>query len=291
MFFRFALCALFFLSSHLFAVELSTLSDAIKQEGIAGLHSRVNVQISQGSSDDEDVMIFCHGMYGTGADVHHLKQHDIIPHHLISFNFPDHGTAINEKKAEQLHFGSLDELLPLLILMKECVINGGVQSLSLYGFSAGGGACVNALAVLANGRYEKRLSAVGINTKRKKEILAAMEKGYLILDCPLKSVEEIIADRGSSHGIEVLKENYSKNKLRPIDSVTALKPLSLNIIIHFQVPDKTLTNRDDTLYLKRVQRANHKGKTTVILGNEGEHSLFLPSLQTELTSLLANNKE
>ena len=86
----------------------------------------------------------------------------------------------------------------------------------------------------------------------------------MILDTPLKSIEEIIDFRGSTEELERLAKNYRDNHLRPIDSIESLRGLSLDILLHFQEKDKILSNRDDFLYIEKLQAI--QPNTNVIRG-------------------------
>ena len=236
----------------------------------------LGIKIIPSKSKKAGVMICCHG-YGHCneiADVVHSFK--TVHDHIIGFNFPDYGITpeIDHTKSS---FGTIDELLPLLYILKRCVIDLHISTINLYGFSAGGGALVNALVVLNQTNYDKQLETIGISVDAKKDILHALERGLIILDCPLKSVEEVIALRGPSPEFNALAPHYVKNNMRPLDAVQALKGLKLNILLHFQNPDEILGNRDDALFIERLRTAN-RGKTTVVIGHEGGHNSYHASL-------------
>lgn len=216
-------------------------------------------------------MICFHG-YGANYQIaEHLKQLGLIEATLVGFNFPDHDILGKEINPHQLTFGTIQELLPALTVLKKYVIDEGLEVIDLYGFSAGGGALINVLAVLNTRTYDVELQTVGIAFQEKQRLLEAIQKGLIILDTPLKSVEEIIDLRGSSPELEILAKNYRDNHLRPIDSLKALEGLTLDLILHFQERDEILFNRDDALYIERLKTANDTGTTTVVIGNDGGH--------------------
>ena len=76
----------------------------------------------------------------------------------------------------------------------------------------------------------------------------------MILDTPLKSIEEIIDFRGPTKELEILAKNYQENAFRPIDSLERLKQLRLNILLHFQENDEVLSNRDDEIYMPSIEK-------------------------------------
>lgn len=143
--------------------------------------------------------------------------------------------------------------------------------------SAGGGAVINALAVLNKNIYDQHLQKLGINSDDKKKILAAIQKGWIILDCPLKSYEEFMEFQGKSPDLEILAERYRKNNMRPIDAINGLAELRLKIILHFQLPDDVIGNRDDELYIERLCAIN-KGITEVVINFDGGHNACHESL-------------
>jgi hypothetical protein len=171
-----------------------------------------------------------------------------------------------------LSFGTIDELLPALYMIKHTVIDEKKSSVDLYGFSAGGGALINTLAVLNSSKYDAQLKKVGIGSLEKKKMLFAIQNGLIILDAPLKSIEEIIDGRGSTEELERIAKQYRNNDLRPIDSLQLLKGLSLRVLLYFQKNDEILFNRDDQLYIKRLRAGQPNGRIHVVMGEEGGHN-------------------
>jgi hypothetical protein len=191
---------------------------------------------------------------------------------LVSFNFPEYDIKQGRKyDPKTASFGTINELLPALYVMKKVVLDQGLESIDLYGFSAGGGALVNAIAVLNTTAHDTKLKKIGIGTEEKKKLLSAIQRGIIILDAPLKSIEEIMDFRGASEEFEILAKKYRENGFRPIDALKALNGLSLNILLYFDKNDELLSNRDDLMYIQRLQDSQLEGQVTVIIGNEGGH--------------------
>lgn len=228
--------------------------------------------------DSSKIMICAHGMGGNYTIANSIN----IDKTLVSFNFPDHDYHTRLIKARKTSFGTIDELLPFLYVIKECVIIDGNNEIDLYGFSAGGGAVVNVLAVLNTSRYDDRLKEIGIEQEEKETILQAIQKGQIILDTPLKSLEEIIAYRGPLKELTLIAKRYKKNDMIPIESLKYLQGLSLNVIVHFQNPDEVLSNRDDQLFFDTLKHYNSLGTTRLITGHDHGHSLPHPSLWNNL---------
>lgn len=261
---KYYICLFVGLHLSLYGVYFSHLTDTLQT------HSCFNYDLElrtlQGKTDDESVMICFHGSESNSGFIDVVCTYKEIKDHLVAFNFPG-------KTAR----GTVEELLPALYVIKRCVINGGMDRINLYGFSAGGGAVINVIAALNTNRFDEDLKRIGIREDDKKEILKAIEKGHIILDCPLKSIEEIIAFRGHGQQLDDYARRYQKNLLEPIDSLKDFNGLSLNILVHFQIRDEALSNRDDDLFIQRLRTYN-KGNTYPIIGNDGGHISYHASL-------------
>lgn len=239
----------------------------------------LGIKVMPGKQTNSGVTICCHG-YGdhsrVGEVVHSFK---VIPDHLVSFNFPDYDCIRRKLTVDQTVFGTPDEIMPILFLLKRLVIDGGVDHVSLYGFSAGGGAIVNVLATLNQTMRDEQLKKIGIDAEGKKKIIAALQKGIVILDCPLKSMDEIGDFRPGSQ-MDVLSKRYRDNNMRPIDSIKLLKGLNLAILVHFQNPDEMISNKDDAEFIERLKNAN-AGSTHSVIASEGGHNTYHRSLWNE----------
>ncbi len=212
-------------------------------------------------------------MHGSGANYEiakTIKSLGITNSTLISFNFPDHD-LLNNPGNSWPTFGTIEELLPALYVIKTCVIDHKIELLDLYGFSAGGAALTNAIGVLNRSEYDQQLKKIGIGPDEKAKMLEVIQKGIVLLDCPMKSVEEIIDLRGPSSELLVAADNYHKNNFRPITALRYLTGLSLKIILYFATPDEIIFNRDDVLYKERLKDANVFGTTLTLSSDSGGH--------------------
>ncbi len=215
--------------------------------------------------------------HGYGADYQIgkiIKSSGLIGATIISFNFPDYGRIQNVTDPNMATFGSIQELLPAFYVLKTCFLDKGLDAVDLYGFSAGGGAIINLIAVLNTPMYDAELEKIGMTDADKKKLLNAIQNGIVILDVPLKSIEELIAFRGSTPELEIIGKNYRNNHLRPIDSLDLLKGLSLNVILYFESPDEVLSNREDSNYIAKLRAANSLGNTSVLINSAGGHMGF-----------------
>lgn len=259
------------LATSLRGVEYHSLSGYLQLNPFA---YDLGLVLHQGKSDDEDILLCCHGYSGDEKLASILNTYEVISDHLVGFRFPDAGHFALIRPAHLLAYGTIHELLPLLHMMKRIAVDASADRINLYGFSAGGGAIINALTVLVEQRYISELEQIGIGPKESQKILSAVQKGMIILDCPLKSLDEISAFRGPFSPLDILRERYASNNLRPIDSISGLSSLKLNVLLYFEDPDEILSNRDDALFIKRLRTANARGETHVVIGHEGGHMAY-----------------
>lgn len=217
----------------------------------------------------DQIMITCHGS-GANKEIGRIVAEQVkMP--VITFNFPDANMDDQFNLAES-SFGTINEYLPLIYLLHE-LVKSGIKKISLYGFSAGGGAIINSLSILNSTEYRTELLRLGISGEHTPEIFAAIARGTIILDSPLKSVTEILSIRPHEEFIQVLSKRFKKNGFEPIDRLDMLKGLATHILLYFEKPDEILSNRDDELYYHKLKAINN-GTTELITGHDGGHNGF-----------------
>jgi hypothetical protein len=259
----------------------STLHKGMQPKAIA---YPLKIRVLPGREADEPVMICFHGSGSNNKIADIIHSYDVVDHHLVSFNFPDHDIR-DDRDPQHTTCGSIAELLPAFYVLKKTVVDGRMDQVYLYGFSAGGGAIVNVIALLNSNRYEEELKGIGIGLAEKQQIKQAIKNGLVILDCPLKSMDEILVANGYDPDMSVLARRYRDNQLKPIDTVQKWAGMPVNVIVHFQVPDEALTNRDDQLFISRLQEANKKGNTWVVIGKDGGHNAYHESLWSAFSTI------
>jgi hypothetical protein len=235
-----------------------------------------DLHLSTLAGTKDEVLICCHGYGGNYRIAHILKEAGVQGSHLVSFNFPDHDLRAGDGATTV--FGTIEELLPSLYVVKKHVIDQKRDRIHLYGFSAGGGVVINMITVLSSSAYDSSLQTLGIGSVEKEKMLLAIEKGSVVLDAPLKSIEEISAFKGASPALEIVGQRYQDNGFVPIDNLHHLEGLSLNVWVYFEHGDEILSNRDDVLFIERLQKYNAKGKTVPIFGSHGGHNRFHSAL-------------
>ena len=264
------------MGSHMHGITIEKLTTLLRA-GSSPFSYDLGIKVFPSKHKEASVMICCHG-YGANNQIGDcVHSSGIVQEHIVSFNFPDYDLHRRPYDPKKSSFGTIHELMPLLYLIKKCVIDGQQEKISLYGFSAGGAAVINLLGILHHTSYDQQLKELGIGSEEKRKIIAAIEKGIIILDCPMKSLEEIMSVRGKSAEFEILAQQYVRNNMRPIDVLQTLAGLKLTILLYFENPDEILANRDDKLFIERLRAAN-KGKTEVITGSYGGHNSYHASL-------------
>jgi hypothetical protein len=230
----------------------------------------------QGESKDLAVICF----HGFGGDYRVLDSVEPFMQGkatLISFNFPDYGKRSGFLDPLQTSFGTIEEILPALYVLKKTAIDDGFKKICLYGFSAGAAAAINCISALNNSAQDAALRSIGINKAEKKKILSALQAGDVILDTPLKSIDELVALYGNTQELEIIGKRFRENQMDPIHSLKFWKGLSLNVLVHFQVPDEVVSNRDDELFVKTL-KSHCLGNIDVLVGSDCGHKLPHASL-------------
>lgn len=259
-----------------FGVELDALKSAFSEKQTP-FDYPIQINIVPGNTLNEPIIISAHGFGGNNSIVDVIKSYQ-VPYHLIGFNFPDHDIMTRNISPNKITFGTIKELMPLIYILKKLVVDAKAEEISLYGFSAGGAAVINTIAVLNSNQFDNELLKIGVDEALKIKILTAIQKGTILLDAPLKSMEEINAGRKYNATSQAMATNYFNNKLRPIDSLESWQGLNLNVILFFQNPDSSVSNRDDQIFIDRLLKYNAKGKNITLVKDEGGHLGYHRSL-------------
>lgn len=248
-------------------------------------HYDLKVKLLKGRSDDQNVLLLLYGMGSDNRIADILQTYGEIPDHMISFNFPDAGLIDGRYDPRRTSFGTIQEILPVLYLLKKLVVEGGLPSINLFGFSAGGGALVNTISVLNSERYD--LQMIGLTASDKRAILSALQQGVILLDAPLKSIRELNETRSRDVLLEQLGARYRQNGFEPIDSLKNWQGLSLRVLVYFEVPDEALSNRDDALFIERLKTYN-AGMVQALKGSNGGHATYHKELWKAYLGLQAS---
>lgn len=248
-------------------LEKSLLQANIKGMQLFGYNPDLELLATRSPQDDL-VTITAHG-YGANKDIgNHVADYAQLTGYVLTLNLPDHDYRPGDDR--HLRHGTLDEILPFLYAVK-LALSAGFNRINVYGFSAGGGVVINSVHALATSSFDNQLEKIGITLADKQALLAALQKGVILLDAPLKSVEEVIKGRGASKELEDFARNYAQNNLRPIDTVRSFKGLGLTVIVYFEQPDEILFNTEDAEFVHRLTQANGDQNTYAVQASHGGH--------------------
>ena len=224
--------------------------------------------------------IYLHGWGDTKHSAKLLKAFcDVLPGDIITFHFRDH--AVFLAKLRYSNLGQLPDVLSTIYTIKWTKDNLHVKEVDLFGYSRGGATLLNTLAVLndTSGTYDADLEKIGVTSHERKELLAMIQRGCHVLDCPLTdmnvSIDEFMKKKTGKKSPFWIKAfevftRYKRDGLQGLSSAKALAGLKLNILMHFQHKDSIVSNQNETELYTRLY--NHNPRTTfMVLGNNGGH--------------------
>lgn len=201
-----------------------------------------------------------------------LRYYNVLPGDVITFNFPDAGWRLPFPFIYS-SFGQISDVLPALYTLAYSYDHFDIHAIDIFGYSRGGAVAINMIAVLndTEGTYDELLAYIGIDAAKRKKLLEIVQKGSLVLNCPL-------ADTNATMQMysPLIRKFFSKvtqykvDGLQALQSVQKLKGLSLNVLLHFQFHDRRVFNiKDGDLYIAFKQ--HNPATTYLVLGNDGGH--------------------
>ncbi len=286
----------------LIVVSLLMIESACMTKNIGQFNSRAHqvlgynpaLKLINPAKNMTEITVTCHG-YGANNEIgEYVAQHITTP--ILTFNFNhtlgsfdtstgDYQTIEAYLNKHAAVYGTLNEYL-IVIFMLRSALELGAKKINLYGYSAGGGAIINALAVLNDSKYASDLQSIGVTAATVESIKQALSSGLIILDVPLKSAREILTIRPNDLGIQVMEKRYRANGFEPIDNIDKLAGLKLNIVLYQEKPDQILGNRDDELFYQKLKQANPLGMTKLVIGTKdghfGQHEPLWKAVKSEL---------
>ncbi len=203
---------------------------------------------------------------------HLLKLYDVLPGDLITFNFPD-GIWRAPIPAWYSSLGQLSDVLPALYALNYATDTFDLKAIDLFGYSRGGAVAVNMLAVLhdKSGTYDAALAEIGITSAKRKQLIALVENGSVVLNCPL--IDGNVTLKKYSRTIQFLAHtftNYKHDGLQALQSAQLLSDLKLQVLLHFQYNDTRVTNQKEAELYNAFAQCK-LNTTYLLLGNDGGH--------------------
>lgn len=229
----------------------------------------LDVRYSIGTN--KTILLCSHGFGGNSSQI--IEQ--VRPNTsdtLIAFNYIDHDFSHATGDDTKTVMATPIEIMPLIYMLKKCVVDNNISPISLYGFSLGASNVIYAINELLNGGHEDLLKKYNVTASDRASIMQALRKGKILLDSPFKSIEENIALRGPNEILLMYKERAAKhNILSPLETLVKLKDLNLTIFLFFDTNEEEFSNRDDSKFAKNLLDANAKGTNIVISTDNGGH--------------------
>ncbi len=216
--------------------------------------------------------LFLHGFGDMKNSAKLFKEfYDTLPGNIITFQFPDWGPGIPWIRKSSL--GQFPDVATALLVLKWAKNKLGLSGVDLYGYSRGGATALNMIYVLSSDEYNDKLHTLGIDPQEKKELLSLIKNGSIVLDAPLRNLNESLSTnivRRFANKILPYVSQYDPQGMQGLSSAQALRNLKFNILFHFQHNDNILTNKSETK-LYNVFHQLSPSTTYLTLGDEGGH--------------------
>ena len=168
-------------------------------------------------------------------------------------------------------------MLPALYVIKWAKDSLGLDSVDLFGYSRGGATILNAIAILNDktGEYDDELTRIGIDQQERRAILKMIQRGCIVLNCPLTDANVSAAFRFKNFAPKALQAFakvgcYQPKGMQALASAQQLGKLKLKFLIHFQHHDTIVSNENEANLYHRLAYYNPR-TTYIVLGNNGGH--------------------
>lgn len=268
--------------------------------------------------------VYFHGFGGNKDAASIVKQYygsERLAGDIITFDFADADNGSMDTSKSSL--GQWNDIKTALYVLKK-MHEAGEKEAGIDAHSRGGATAVNMVAVLVDqtGQYDARLSELGINQELRQALLRMLQKGHIVLECPLIDVRSVIqhsieesstSSSGSSSSSWLWRwfasspstetTIYSSaasvdymaplilKKYRPwaeqaIRSAEVWHDVQIPTIVHFQEEDEVLGNARNNEFYEKLSRSNGGDCTSFHLGNDGGHNSSFRSFASERNAFL-----
>lgn len=164
--------------------------DISSPEAIKKIGYDPQVELLQTHKQSDQITVYFHGR-GITKDWC-KKQLPSTNAAAIIFNFID-AASPNPSALSQLTFGQFIDIKPTLFVLQAIAKNELANIINLVGISRGATVVINTIGVLNNPQdYQRSFDALGITDSMRKQILAMIERGIIVLDCPMTDIYEAI---------------------------------------------------------------------------------------------------
>lgn len=246
----------------------------------------LSIQCSPGTN--QTILLCSHGFGGSSQSVMDRVRPNTSDT-VISFNYIDHDFSHETGDDTKTVVATPLEVMPLLYMLKKCVVDNKLSSISLYGYALGAANIIYAIERLTTENFDDLLKKYSITTSDKETMLNAIRRGKILLDVPFKSIDEVIALRESNSTTALMyKERAAKYGISsPLKTLSKLKNLGMTFLLFFTTNNEEFSNRYDADFAKNLLDANANGTNIVITADNGGHS----DMHTMLWKIYSNSEK
>lgn len=270
--------------------------------------------------------IFFHGLGGNKDTAFIIKDYygsEQLAGDIVSFDFVDANNGDMDVSKSSL--GQWNDIKTSLYVLKK-LHDGGETEIGITGHSRGGATVVNMVAVLADqsGKYAADLATLGIDASLCATLLRMLQKGHIVLECPLIDVRTVIrhqiqrsttelnnkswitrllavlsspltyssfASSYSSalsvdYSLPLVLQEYRPWNHQAITSADLWNGVRIPTIMHFQEDDEVVGNARNNEFYERLKAANGADCTYFHQGSDGGHNSSFKSFAIARNSFL-----
>lgn len=265
---RCLLAFLLFIASCATPDSCKKITTALEKENPFG-HD-LSVQCLSGTNQ---IVLLCSHEFGGSSQSVMNRVRANTPDTVISFNYIDHDFSHETGDDTKTVIATPLEVMPLLYMLKKCVVDNNISPISLYGYALGAANIIYAIERLTTENQDDLLRKYNINESDKRSILRAVRGGKILLDVPFKTLDEVITLRGLNETTLMYQDRAAKSGiLSPLETLGKLRDLNMTFLLLFTTNDQEFSNRYDSDFAKNLLDANANGINIVITGDNGGHS-------------------
>ena len=247
---------------------------------------RIHTKTPSTPIDGKSATVYAHGWGDSQLSIDYFHRNaDFLPDTVVGFDFIDatFGAFLpTYKKSNFCQAKDIASLALMLATLNEC----GVEVIHLFGHSRGAGTILTTLARLARYPIHRRsFKKLGISRDQAKQILRKIERGIIILNCPLIDVQTIIKDKLGWYKLAWASPfvkgcimpfitQYKPNGDSPLKAARYLRHLNLTICLYTEQQDMIVGNSSEA-ELYAILYGPH---TYFCIGNTSGHIHLSPQL-------------
>jgi len=244
---------------------------------ILGYDPHIRLYQSDARVQSDDVTVYVHG-YGDNYQFTiplFMMNSYMLPGAVVGFNFQDVTENAFKLKVGKSSVGQTADIATFSLVLKmldEC----GVEAINLFGYSRGGATIVTALGRLCSyNQHYVFFQHIGISEQQAQRIIAKIQKGTIVLNCPLvdsNAVANYWFGRFGPFFMNSIIPRIMEHRAREdqaIDAARIIQKMNFRILVHFQKNDKVLGNEPecDACFYNNLKGPH----TYLVIADEGGH--------------------